>query len=166
MKAFINSHFGYCPLIWMCHNRGLNNRINNIQKRALRIVYNDQTSSFNDLLVKDGSVTVHTRNIQLLATGIYKVINNISPEIMNEVFQLKECTNYSSRFPFKSHNVKTVAYGTETLSFLGPKIWSIVQEALKGIPSLKEFKKQIKLWRPDNCPCRICKTFVAGVGFV
>ena len=166
MKAFINSQFGYCPLVWMCHSRGLNNRINNIQERALRIVYSDKTSSFDDLLVKDGSVTVHARNIQLLATEIYKVINNLSPEIMNEVFQLKEYTNYSSRFPFKSHNVKTVFYGTETLSFLGPKIWSILPEALKRLSSLKEFKKQIKLWKPEKCPCRICKTFVAGVGFV
>ena len=46
MKAFINSQFGYCPLIWMNHSRTLNNRINRIQERALRIVYNDRISKF------------------------------------------------------------------------------------------------------------------------
>ena len=166
MKAFINSQFGYCPLVWMCHSKGLNNRINKIQERALRIVYDDQISSFDDLLIKDKSVTIHTRNVQLLATEMYKVVNNISPEIMKEIFELKDCTHYCSQFPFKSHNVRTVAYGTETLSYLGPKIWSIVPETLKKISSLTEFKDKIKCWKPDKCPCRICKIFVAGVGFI
>ena len=47
MKAFIQSQFGYCPLIWMCHSRALNTRINRIHERALHIVYNDYTSTFN-----------------------------------------------------------------------------------------------------------------------
>ena len=41
MKAFITSQFNYCPLIWMFHSRQLNNRINKIQERALRLVYKD-----------------------------------------------------------------------------------------------------------------------------
>ena len=39
MKAFVISQFNYCPLIWMFHNRALNNRINKIHERALRLVY-------------------------------------------------------------------------------------------------------------------------------
>ena len=54
----------------------------------------------------------------------------MSPEIMNKVFPLKEALNYCSRFPFKSRNVRTVAYGTETLNFMGPKIWSLVPNEL------------------------------------
>ena len=49
MKAFINSHFGYCPLVWLFHSRKLNHRINNIHERALRIVYNDYSSCFESL---------------------------------------------------------------------------------------------------------------------
>ena len=67
MKYFIISQFNYCPLIWMIHNRGLNNTINHIHERALRIVYNDYSSSFEDLLHKDKSVTIHQRNLQQLA---------------------------------------------------------------------------------------------------
>ena len=48
MKAFINSQFGYCPLVWMFHSRQLNNRINKIHERALRIVHNDFCSTFNE----------------------------------------------------------------------------------------------------------------------
>ena len=114
MKSFITSQFGYSPLVWMMHNRTLNNRINNIQERALRIVYDDRNSSFEELLRKDVSVTIHTRNIQTLATELFKVVNGQYPEIMNEVFPLKETLAYSTKFPFKSRNVRTVAYGTNT----------------------------------------------------
>ena len=56
MKSFIESQFGYCPLIWMFHSRGLNNKINRIHERALRIAYNDTSSSYGELLTKDRSV--------------------------------------------------------------------------------------------------------------
>ena len=152
MKAFINSQFGYCPLVWMFHDRTLNRRINKIQERALRIVYDDQLSTFDELLQKDNSFTVHERNIQALAIEIYKVVNGHSPKIMNEIFQLKENSIYCSKFPFKSRNVRTVAYGTETLSYLGPKIWSLIPDTIKAAKSLNEFKSKIKLWKPVNCP--------------
>ena len=166
MRAFINAQFGYCPLVWMFHNRTLNNRINKIHERALRIVYNDDHATFNELLKKDGSFTIHERNIQAMVIEVFKVINGISPKIMNKVFPLKESLNYCTRFPFKSRNVHTVAYGTETLNYMGPKLWSLVPNELREVKSLTEFKRNIKLWKPDKCPCRICKTYVAGLGFI
>ena len=73
IKSFIISQFNYCPLIWMIHNRGLNNKINHMQQRALRIVYNDCSSSFEGLLNKGKSVTIHQRNLQQLAIENFKV---------------------------------------------------------------------------------------------
>ena len=56
MKSSIESQFGYCPLISMFHIRGLNNKINRIHERALRIAYNDTSSLYGELLTKDRSV--------------------------------------------------------------------------------------------------------------
>ena len=75
MEAYIISQFGYCSLVWMLHRRGLNNKINSLYERALRITYGDRSSSFEDLLKKDNSVSIHHRNIQVLATEISKVKN-------------------------------------------------------------------------------------------
>ena len=87
MKAFITSQFSHCPLIWMFHSRALNNKINTIHERSLRITYKDRTSTFEELLRKDNSVTIHHRNLKVLATELYKVENDMDPEIVNEVFQ-------------------------------------------------------------------------------
>ena len=64
MKAFTESQFNYCALIWMLHSRTLNNKINRIHKSTLRIVYSDYNSSFNELIDKDGSFTIHQRNVE------------------------------------------------------------------------------------------------------
>ena len=68
MNAFFTSQFSYCLLVWMWHCRTDKNKINKRHERSLRIVYNDEQSSFNGLLGKDGSVSIHVRNIQILAT--------------------------------------------------------------------------------------------------
>ena len=66
----------------MFHSRCVNNKINSLHDRALRITYSDRSSSFVDLLKKDNSVSIHHRNVQALATEMFKVKNNIAPEIM------------------------------------------------------------------------------------
>ena len=92
MKAFITSQFSYCPLVWMFHSRGLNKRIHKIHEKSLRLVYNDNIWSFLELLVKDNCVTIHDRNLQVLATEIFNVIHDLSPTIMKNIFQMKRRT--------------------------------------------------------------------------
>ena len=89
MKTFITSQFNYCPLVWMCHNRTMNNKINKLHERALRIVYGDKKLTFQELLEKDDSVTIHHRNLQKLATEMYKVKCNISPIPVQNLFTEK-----------------------------------------------------------------------------
>ena len=93
----------------MLHSRTLNNRINNVHKRALRLTYKDNKSSFKQLLEKYHSVTVHQKNLQVLVTEIFKVKNNLAPDIMKDVFELKE-PPYNLRSEsnhFTCRNVKT-----------------------------------------------------------
>ena len=84
LNAFISSHFSYSPVAWTFHSRKLNNRINKIHERALRLVYKDYISFFDDLLAKDKSFKIHQRNLQKLATQIFKVKKGIAPAIMKQ----------------------------------------------------------------------------------
>ena len=72
----------------MFHSRSLNNKINRIHERALRLVYQNNLS-FSELLDLDNSVTVHQKNLQVLVTEIYKVKNGIAPDIMNDISNCK-----------------------------------------------------------------------------
>ena len=75
----------------MFHDREINKKINRLQERALRIVYKDDTSSFQELLEKNNLVTIHHRNIHSLATEMYKVFNNLSNDVNQEIFPLRNC---------------------------------------------------------------------------
>ena len=87
MKAFISFEFGYYPLVWMFHSTKLNSRVNKLHERALRIVYQDYTSSFTELLEKHNSTTILNGNIQSLATELFKIKNGLSPPFMKEIFE-------------------------------------------------------------------------------
>ena len=67
MNTFFTWQFGYCPWVWMFHSRTLNNRINKLREKVLRLVYNDSSSSFGEFLKKYNSFTIHHQNIQKLA---------------------------------------------------------------------------------------------------
>ena len=88
INFFIMPKFNYCQLIWMCHNRTKNNKINKLHERYLRLLYNDKISSFHDLLEKDGSVSFHHRNVRALATEMYRIYDGMAPEIVTEIFPL------------------------------------------------------------------------------
>ena len=164
----VTSQFNYCPLVWMCHSRNLNNRINNIHLRALRVVYQDKQSSFEELLQKDNSVSVHMKNLQYLATEIFKVKNGLSPIIMNEVFSFQENESYNLRsgIHLVSRNTHTAHFGTDTIFSLGPKLWKLIPDKIKHAPTLTVFKAEIRSWATKNCPFRLCKIFVKDLGFV
>ena len=163
MKAFAISQFNYCPLIWMFHNRALNNRINKIHERALRLVYQNKNLSFSELLELDNAVTIHQRNLQVLVTEIFKVKNNLSPEIMKQVFDFQEpyYNLRSETSQFRRENIKATHYDVQSV-----KLWAMVPQNIKNCKSLQEFKKLIKEWKHKACPCRMCKKYVANIGFI
>ena len=97
---------------------------------------------------------------------MYKAANNMSPEIMRHLLPLRESLRYPTRTIFKSSNIKTSTYGINSLAYLGPRIWAIIPDDIKKIPTLTLFKTKIKQWNPDNCPCKLCKTYVAAVGYI
>ena len=167
MIAYFISQFCYCPLVWIINSRTFNNRITGLYIRALSLVYNDFSSSFSELLKKGKSVTIHHCIFQTLAYEIFKVKNNMATKILKEIFPQKE-SNYSLRSStaLQGRSIKTVMYGSETVSNLEPKIWDILPTELKKIVSPTLFKIKIREWFPKNCPCCLCKTYVQNTGFL
>ena len=86
MNSFVLSQFNYCPIIWMYCQRQSNNLINKIHERALRIAYNDYVSSFETLLEREGSISIHQKNIETLATEIFKTKNDLKPKLYEKHF--------------------------------------------------------------------------------
>ena len=113
-------------------------------------------------------MSIHIKNLQYLAKEIYKLKNCLSPEITKEVFIFQENENYSlsNGAHLMNRNIHRAHFGTDTIINLGPKIWKLVPNEIKNVSSLLVFKSRIKTWTTDNCPCRLCKTFVKDLDFI
>ena len=165
MKSFFESQFSYCP--WMFVNRVTNRKVNRLHEQSLRILCKDDRSSYAELLQKDNSVTIHTRNIHKLATEMYKIKHNISPNYISDIFPRSYSTyNLRLNSDFRKPVVNTVMWGSETLRNIGPKIWELLPLNIKESPSLKSFKIKVQLWKPENCPCRPCRDHIPNLGFL
>ena len=172
MNAFVMSQFAFSPLIGLFCSRTLNAKINALHYRALKLVYQDEKSSFDELLIKDKSVSVHHRNIQYLAIEMFKVKLDMAPLFMADIFEKRLIPNESvvsglrsQSYYYNYNNPRTVVYGTETLRHLGAKIWNILPVKIKTSNNLSMFKANIKKWVPTNCPCRLCIPYEPGLGF-
>ena len=87
---------------------------------------------------------------------------------MKQVFDIQE-PHYNLRSEtsqFRRKNIKTKHYSIQSVKFLGPKMWTMVPQNIKNCKSLQEFKRLIKVWKPEVCPCRMCKMYVANIGFI
>lgn len=156
-NTFFVSCFNYCPLIWMFCGRSGDDAINRVHLRALRTLHDDFSSSFQELLNLDNSVSVHHKNLQTLMTEIYKSTHHLNPQFMWDFFREKE-TPYNLRTNnlLKLPPTRTVSHGMNSLTFRGSIIWNTLPDNIKNITSLNAFKTQIKKWREIKCNCKTC----------
>ena len=156
-NTFFESTFGYCPLIWMFSNKIPNNELNKLQKRALRILTDKHNLSHDDLLEETGCVKIHTRNLQLLMTEIFRTTKKINPPFMWDLLELKKIDyDFRVKSLLKLPVTKTKTHGIRSFTFRGSILWNYLPDDYKQLSSLKVFKEKIKLWKGDRCKCKLC----------
>ena len=143
-------------------------RINRIHERTLRLIYpNQRQLTFKELLKKNKTVSIHQRNLQTLATEIYKAKNKISLEVVNSLFEFTNKNYYLRNASIlKRNRYFAVHYGSESLVSLALKIWELAPDSIREVKTLSIFKNKIKAWTTDKCPCRLCKNYTGQVGFI
>ena len=121
MSVFFNSQFNYCPLVWMCHNLATNRKLNKLHQKCLHIICN--YVSLKELLKKDGSVSIHDKNIQCLALEMSNVSSGLSSPFISDIFKhkssrpevlcnkgvLKNFTKFTRKLVYQSHFFSKVA---------------------------------------------------------
>ena len=156
------------PLVWMFCSRQSNNLINRAHERGLRLTYRNKTNKELQQILRDkNEFTIHQKNLQVLMTEVYKIVNGIVPPIMNLLFNFRanihNIRNFQEIF---TENRKTVKYGIETVTYRAPFLWANLQSEYENAKFLVEFKSKIKTWKCDFCPCRLCKNYIQNLGFV
>ena len=156
-NSFILTNFNYCPLIWMFCGKTTNDKVNSVHTRALRVLLDDYTSSFGELLHRKEEVTIHEKNVQKRMLEVYRCMTLANPSFLWELFN-KKVLPYSFRINnlLQLPNTRTKKYGSESLSFRGSIIWNQHADQCKAAKTDNEFKMKIKSWKGSQCNCRIC----------
>ena len=144
MRAFVMSQFQYCQL-----------------------AYKDYVSSFDILLEREKSVTIHTKNLQTLMIEIFKTQNNMNHSFMNEIFREQvNMHNLRNNNELVLPRIKTVNFGSESSRYRGPQLWFSLPQDRRNTESISLFKSKIKKWHGEDCSCRLCRPFIPNVRFL
>jgi hypothetical protein len=155
--SFILSNFNYCPVVW--HFCGVVNsrKLEGIQKRALRFVYNDYLSSYEDLLQNANMNTLYLSRLKSIAIEAYKIIYMLGPSYLSDLLEEKSHDhNIRSERNASQPKVNTISYGINSFRYKGAKIWNSLPNNLKNSASLDEFKKLVKTWYGPKCNYQMC----------
>ena len=168
LKSFVQSQFSYSPLVWMLCSKVANKKINRVHYKFLKLLHDDNNSTYEQLLDKYGEFTVHQRNIQKLMIEMYKVKNELGPSLLNDIFKKAHYKGPNLRRDkiFHRSAINTHKYGEKSLGNIGNINWNLLPKQIKELKTLEEFKMEIKEWKTDKCKCYLCKDFLAGVGIV
>ena len=126
-RVLINSYynFNYCPLVWMFSTAKSLSKIEKLQKRALRFLYNDYAISYEGVLEKAGKVKMNVYRLRNLCVEIYKTRNKLNPEFMNNIFKVKEnkrVVREQYKLNLETPEWNQVTFGAESLKVYGSKV--------------------------------------------
>ena len=128
-----------------------------VQERGLRLVFNDNDSSYSELLSKADKNTLYIDRLKKIALFVFKCSNNLGPPIAQDMFEIKDIP-----YIFRDSNravqpkVNSTTFGLRSLKYSGPLLWNKLPTDLKRCVSISSFKSLLKSWEGPTCKCGIC----------
>ena len=149
--SFLKSTFSYCPVVWMFCGQGNIKKLERIQYRALKFVFNDFETSYEDLLQRNNDMSISTYLKFTLCVEVYKCMNNLSPHYLSSLFERKN-VSYNMRDDCKimQKRFNRTMYGYYSFSYYGSKLWNDLPVNVKTTECLNEFKNKLKIFLMDE----------------
>ena len=158
-NSFIVSNFNYCPLAWHFCNAASTSKIERIQERALRFISNDFTSPLKTLLVNSNTVPLHVLRMQKMASEVFKIVNKLSPEYIQDLVSIKDSTyNFRNERTAEIPRVKTTRYGIKSFRFEAARIWNSLPNEIRLAETYPHFRRLIRAWDGFDCKCPLCSS--------
>ena len=155
--TFIISNFNFCPLIWHFCSRENTKKMEKIQERALRFIFDDCDGEPEELLAKANVAPLEIKRLRNIALETFKILNTLSPRCLQNLIQYKE-RPYEFRHvsTVKIPQVKTTGFGKKSFRYTAAVVWNGLPEHIRMTSNFKIFKDLISIWDGERCRCTIC----------
>ena len=151
----------------MFHSQRTNNKIKSLHKRALRTFYDDDVSTFDQLLAMDKYFSIHHQNIQRLFIEIYNALHGNSRNSLKQLFVKRENTiSFRSKPELAMPSMNSILKGTDSLRYFGSVICNLLLIEIRQDHSISSFVRKIKQWKQVTCSCKIYKSYIGRVGYI
>ena len=150
-RSFIAANFNYCPISWVFWGKKNTSKLEKLQERALRLVFCDQNSSYDDLLKRGNFLSLKAYRIKCLAVEVFKCVHGFHPTYIHRLFT-EPLANYNLRDRRRLNQPRfhTYTYGFRSFRYSGSKLWNSLPRAIKSTNDINEFKRNITEW------CQTC----------
>ena len=144
-------------MAWHFCSKTSTNKMEKIQERALRFIYDDQDSSYEELLHKANLPSLEIRRLRTMAIECFKIIHDLSPPCLSNLVSRREST-YSFRYTniLDIPRVRTVTYGKKSFKCAAPLLWNDLPEHFRAQTNFLQFKSLISSWNGKVCKCSAC----------
>ena len=158
-KSFIKSNFNYCPLVWHFCSKRSSDKLEKLQFRALRLVFNDFSSSYETLLGKVNMPSLHESRIRLIAIETFKILHKLTPAYLHDLVTYKE-SHYSFRYDNLADlpRVRTTRHGKSTFRYEAAAVWNSLPNELRKVEDFGEFRRLVHTLGGSSCRCSMCKS--------
>ena len=157
MKSFILCHYNYCPTVWHFCSVEDTRKIEKVQYRALKYVYNDFNAPYCELRERSQMPLLFIQRQNAILTETYCIYNNIRPTYLHCLLQKREYTRDTRNVKALVQPMcKTSKYGLNSFRYQAAKLWNELDPNFKSVSSLDDFKKCIQSWTGAPCTCSSC----------
>ena len=156
-NTFIMSNFNFCPIVWNFCGSVQIRKMEKIQERALRFVFNDPNSEYMELLQKANSDMLHLKRIKVIACEVFKSVHGLNPSFMKDMFSEKTgAYDFRDGHKLEMKRFRKMRYGRCTFTYYGAHVWNLLPVDFKECTTLRSFKNIISAWEGPNCKCSLC----------
>lgn len=151
------SNLNYCPLTWHFCTEANTKKIEKIQERALRFIYNDYVSDYDSLLQKSQLPSLRVRRLRTVALETFKIIHKQCPVYLHDLLNVKQ-TSYSFRYSNTTEipQVRTSSYGVNSFRYSAAKLWNSLPQNFRDETNFNQFRSLIGAWTGESCHCSYC----------
>lgn len=155
--SFILSNFSYCPLTWHFCGEANTKKLEKIQERALRFIYNDYVSDYDTLLALSKMPTLKLRRLRTMALEVFKILHKESPVYLHDLICFKN-NHYSFRYTRMAEipQVRTTRFGSSSFRSSAAKLWNSLPQHFREVHNFNHFKSLINAWNGGGCVCSFC----------
>ena len=155
--SFILSHFNFCPMAWHFCSKANTHKMEKVQERALRFIYEDYDSTYDQLLLKAKTPSLEIKRLRSMAIECFKIIHDLSPPCLSDLVSFKN-SSYNFRYSnlLEIPHVRTTTYGKKSFKYAAPILWNQLPENFRSQTNFLHFRNLISNWTGKECKCNVC----------